>query len=167
MGLCTVTGSKQTKAKRPGMTLTGSKVPRMESTGWSAAGTRRRLRCCAVTAARRGVCRWGGRRQPTNVDTSETFDEQTSQAAGGPQAWTRLFRRSLTRTCSVKNKATTDTSVYSHVAIPLVFDFTASLQGKVILDSGATCSVGAVDQRAYVQHQFWQHGISFNAGQNR
>ena len=60
-----------------------------------------------------------------------------------------------------ENHATTDTSVCSYVASPPVFGFSAaSFSGKVILGNGATCSMGAVDQLAHVQHQFWQHGIS-------
>ena len=59
---------------------------------------------------------------------------------------------------------TTDISAHSDVATPLVFGFSAaSLRRKVILDSGATCSVGAVDQLAHEQHQFWRRGISLNA----
>ena len=36
-----------------------------------------RLRCSAVTAASSGGCRCGGRRQPTDEDSSETFDKRS------------------------------------------------------------------------------------------
>ena len=66
-GLHTVTGRKPTKTKRLGMTQTGKN----RHSGWSAARTRRRNRRCADTAASSGGCRRGGRRQSTDVDTSE------------------------------------------------------------------------------------------------
>ena len=50
------------------------------------------------------------------------------------------------------------------IDVPMLFGFAyKTLLGKIILDSGATCSMGAVDLLTYVQEQFWKNGVVLNA----
>ena len=82
-----------------------------------------------------------------------------------PSRTHKVIARSLTRTGSVKNNTATVTLFT--LLLPVLFFFlgvsAASLRSKVILDSGVTYNMGASDQLAHVQHEFWQHGISPNA----
>ena len=259
-GLHTVTARKPTKTKRPGTMQTGKKIPRM--------GSRSFLRNSHTTSrppfwmvsckndttklTLRSHCSSGGRRQSTDVDTSETVDERcptkswtlsnecsrpthmskgrskdsvVARAQERAQVKAKAGRRdnaglplendeplqerrraafaldplcfTLSRItphdqsarnstsnlvspsmdkvyCEIfdtnslnENNTTTGASVQSYLANPLDFGFSAaSLQAKVVLDSGATCSTGAVDpsgSRTSSVHHFWQHGFPLNA----
>ena len=49
------------------------------------------------------------------------------------------------------------------IQVPALIGFSYQpLLGKIILDSGATCSMGAVDLLTYVQEQFYKNGIVLN-----